>query len=431
MNLKKKVLVIGGGGREHAIVWKLAQSPTVEKIFCAPGNSGTARIAENIAISESDIERLLKFVRENRIDLTVVGPEAPLMAGIVDVFRDAGFAIFGPTKAAARLEGSKAFAKEFMLRHGILTASFQICQSRRETEKIVAGKDFPYVIKVDGLAAGKGALVIQNEADLNAALAEIYTENKFGNAAEKVVIEDFLTGEELSVFAVTDGNRYVVLHSAQDHKRIFDGDLGPNTGGMGAYSPAPLGSKSVLRKIEEKVIRPVLDGMRTEGTPYTGVLYCGLMIDNGEPSVVEFNARFGDPETQVVVPLIASDFAELLYGAATGKIDESAFSLSNRFAACVALASKGYPGSYEKGKQISGIDDSFTNPDQPLFIAGAKFDGTQWITTGGRVLGATAIADSLESAIDLVYRRVSRIHFDGMQFRTDIGKKAFQLKIGD
>ncbi|PIS27873.1 MAG: phosphoribosylamine--glycine ligase [Candidatus Marinimicrobia bacterium CG08_land_8_20_14_0_20_45_22] len=428
MNLKKKVLVIGGGGREHAIVWKLSQSPTVEKIFCAPGNSGTAHIAENIAIIESDIERLLKFARENRIDLTIVGPEAPLMAGIVDTFRDAGLAIFGPTKAAAQLEGSKAFAKEFMKRHNIPTASFQICQSRRETENVVAGKVFPYVIKVDGLAAGKGALVIQNKADLSAALAEIYTENKFGKAAEKVVIEDFLIGEELSVFAVTDGNRYVVLHSAQDHKRIFDGDLGPNTGGMGAYSPAPLGSKSVLEKIEEKVIRPVLDGMRTEGTPYTGVLYCGLMIDNGELSVVEFNARFGDPETQVVIPLIASDFAELLYGTATGKLDKTTFSLSNRFAACVVLASKGYPGSYEKGKQIYGIDDSFADPDQTLFIAGAKFDGTSWITTGGRVFGVTAISDSLESAIDLAYRRVAGIHFDGIQFRTDIGKKAFQTK---
>ncbi|MDD5765695.1 MAG: phosphoribosylamine--glycine ligase [Candidatus Marinimicrobia bacterium] len=428
MNLKKKVLVVGGGGRENAIVWKLLQSQTVEKIFCAPGNSGAARIAENIAISETDIERLLQFARENRIDLTVVGPEAPLMAGIVDTFRDAGLVIFGPSKAAARLEGSKSFAKEFMRRHNIPTAPFRICESRRETENVVAEKDFPYVIKVDGLAAGKGALVIQNEMDLNAALAEIYTENKFGNAAEKVVIEDFLTGEELSVFAVTDGNRYVVLNSAQDHKRIFDGDLGPNTGGMGAYSPAPLGSKSVLEKVEEKVIRPVLDGMRSEGMPYTGVLYCGLMIDRGEPSVVEFNARFGDPETQVVVPLIESDFAELLYGAAIGKIDKTAFSLSNRFAACVVLASKGYPGSYEKGKPITGIDDNFNDADQPLFVAGAKFEGTSWITTGGRVLGVTAISDSLESAIDLAYRRVAGIHFDGMQFRTDIGKKAFQTK---
>lgn len=420
-----RILVIGGGGREHAIAWKLAQSKKVKQIFCAPGNAGTAMVGNNVPIQETDIADLLNFAKEQKIDLTVVGPEVPLMMGIVDEFRKAGLTVFGPTKSAAMLEGSKVFAKEFMTKNGIPTAAYQISNSRTETEKYVSDKAFPYVLKVDGLAAGKGALIIQNEEDLSNAFDEIYTQKKFGRAADRIIIEDFLKGEELSVFALTDGNSYVVLHPAQDHKRVFDDDNGPNTGGMGAYAPAPLGTREILQKVEEKIIQPVLKGMRDQGTPYTGVLYCGLMIDNGEPFVVEFNARFGDPETQVVVPLIQSDFAELLFNATNARLAGTSFSLSEKFAACVVLASGGYPGFYEKGKVISGLQNVASDPDHPIFTAGVAFNGSDYLTTGGRVLGVTAVADSLKSAIDDVYEQVNRIHFDGMHYRKDIGQKAF------
>ena len=416
-----KVLVIGSGGRESAIVWKLSKSEKVTGIYCAPGNAGTACYAENIPISESEIDKLIEFVRDNEIDLTVVGPEKPLVDGIVDRFVSQGLTIFGPSQKAAMLEGSKVFAKQFMSEHDIPTAPYDVCVSRADVEEATAGKEFPYVIKVDGLAAGKGAIIVKNQADLQQALIDIYEEKKFGAAGDSVIVEDFLEGEELSVFAITDGNDYVLLSTAQDHKRVFDGDKGPNTGGMGAYAPAPLGTPDVLRKVEERIIRPVLKGMKERGTPYSGVLYCGLMIHDGKPSVIEFNARFGDPETQVVIPLIESDLADLLLSVAQGKLDTSSFQISGKFAACVILASAGYPGSYEKGKEISGIEQLFQSQKANIFMAGTKFDGEKYLTNGGRVLGVTVVSKSLNDAILSTYNYVNIIKFEGEQYRRDIG----------
>lgn len=421
-----KILVIGSGGRESALVWKLSKSEKVTEIYCAPGNAGTACYGKNIPITESEIEKLIEFTQEQEIDLTIVGPEKPLMDGIVDRFASQGLTIFGPTQSAAMLEGSKVFSKQFMSEHNIPTAPYHICTTRSEVQEITSGKSFPYVIKVDGLAAGKGALVIKNEEDLQKALEDIFDSRIFGEAGNRIIVEDFLEGEELSVFAITDGTDYVLLPAAQDHKRAYDGDKGPNTGGMGAYAPAPLGSAAVLRKVEEQVIHPVLKGMKERGTPYSGVLYCGLMIRDGEPSVIEFNARFGDPETQVVVPLIKSDLADLLLSVARGKLDDSSFQLSDKYAACVILASGGYPGSYEKDKIISGIDSVFQSQKAHLFLAGTTFDGQNYLSNGGRVLGITVVSKNLNDAIYSAYNYANIIQFEGKHFRTDIGYRALE-----
>jgi len=421
-----KILVIGSGGRESAIVWKLSKSEKVTEVYCAPGNAGTACYGKNIPITESEIEKLIEFTQEQEIDLTIVGPEKPLVDGIVDRFVSHGLTIFGPTQSAAMLEGSKVFSKQFMSERNIPTAPYHICATRSEVQEITSGKSFPYVLKVDGLAAGKGALVIKNEKDLQKALEDIFDSRIFGEAGNRIIVEDFLEGEELSVFAITDGTDYVLLPAAQDHKRAYDGDNGPNTGGMGAYAPAPLGSAAVLRRVEEQVIRPVLKGMKERGTPYSGVLYCGLMIHDGEPSVIEFNARFGDPETQVVVPLIKSDLADLLLGVARGKLDGSSFQLSDKYAACVILASGGYPGSYAKGKIISGIDSVFQSQKAHLFLAGTTFDGQNYLSNGGRVLGITVVSRNLNDAIYSAYNYANIIQFEGKHFRTDIGYRALE-----
>ena len=421
-----KILVIGSGGRESALIWKLKQSAKVTELYCAPGNAGTACYAENVPISEIDFEKLIEFAQTKNIDLTIVGPEQPLVDGIVDQFNSQGLKIFGPTQSAAMLESSKVFAKKLMSEYDIPTAPYDICSSRDDLQKITSNKSFPYVIKVDGLAAGKGALVIQNEQDLEQAVQDIYETNKFGVAAEQVIVEEFLEGEELSVFAVTDGTDYVLLSSAQDHKRAFDGDLGPNTGGMGAYAPAPLGTAEVLHKVEERVIKPVLRGMRERGTPYAGVLYCGLMINHGDPWVLEFNVRFGDPETQVVIPLIESDLLDLLWSVTQGKLDTTTFRISDRYAACVVLASAGYPGSYEKGKIISGFEQLFQSNKALLFMAGVQHDGQNYRTNGGRVAGITVVSKSLNDAIHSAYNYVKVVQYEGKQFRTDIGFRAIQ-----
>ncbi|MCG2716011.1 MAG: phosphoribosylamine--glycine ligase, partial [Candidatus Marinimicrobia bacterium] len=390
------------------------------------GNAGTACYGENVPISESEIDKLIEFVREKVIDLTVVGPEKPLVEGIVDRFISQGLTIFGASQKAAMLEGSKIFAKQFMSEYDIPTAPYEVCTSREDVEGATIGKIFPYVIKVDGLAAGKGALIIRNQDDLQQALIEIYEERKFGAAGDSVIVEDFLNGEELSVFAITDGSDYVLLSSAQDHKRIFDGDKGPNTGGMGAYAPAPLGTSDVLRKVEERIIRPVLRGMKERGTPYSGVLYCGLMIHNGNPRVIEFNARFGDPETQVLIPLIKSDLAVLLLSVAQGKLDASSFQISDKYAACVILASAGYPGDYEKGKEIAGIEQLFQSRKVNIFMAGTRFDAERYLTNGGRVLGITVVSKSLNDAILSAYNYVNIIKFEGKQYRSDIGFRVLE-----
>ncbi|HDP67132.1 MAG TPA: phosphoribosylamine--glycine ligase [Candidatus Marinimicrobia bacterium] len=421
-----KVLVIGSGGRESTLVWKLAQAEEVTELYCAPGNAGTACYAENVEIPESEFDQLIEFVGEKEIDLTVVGPEQPLVDGIVDRFVSHNLKIFGPTQNAARLEGSKVFAKQLMSEYDIRTAPYVICEDRTGLEEVTNSKPFPYVIKVDGLAAGKGALVIRNEEDLAGAVFAIYEENRFGDAAKAVLVEEFLEGEELSLFALTDGNDYILLPPAQDHKRIFDYDEGPNTGGMGAYAPAPLGTPEIIKKAEERIIRPVLKGMQERGMPYRGVLYCGLIIHEGEPWVVEFNARFGDPETQVVVPLIKSGFADVLLSIAEGHLKKERFELSDRYAACVILASKGYPGVYEKGKVITGIEELYKSSKAIPFLAGVKHDGTHYLTTGGRVLGVTVISNSLNDAVYSAYNYVQIINFDGKHYRTDIGMRALK-----
>ena len=421
-----KILVIGGGGRENTLIWKLAQSDKVEKLFCAPGNAGTACYGENVDIPESDFDRLIEFVQEKGIDLTVVGPEKPLVDGIVDRFNSHHLPIFGPTQNAAMLEGSKVFAKKLMSEYDVPTAPYDVCETRAELEEITHGKSFPYVIKVDGLAAGKGALVIQDEGDLKSAIKDIYDENKFGAAAGCVIVEDFLEGEELSVLAVSDGTDYVLLSPAQDHKRAFDKDQGPNTGGMGAYAPAPLGSPDVLEKVEERVIRPVLKGMKERGTPFSGVLYCGMMIHNGDPWVVEFNVRFGDPESQVVIPLIQSDLVDLLDSVARGRLNAEGFTLSGRYAACVILASGGYPGPYEKGKVITGLEQLFQSRKAVPFLAGCRFDGSRYLTDGGRVMGVTVVSKSLNDAVLSAYNYLKVIEFEGMHYRTDIGCRALR-----
>jgi len=378
-----KILLIGSGGRESAIAWKLSKSEKVTEIYCAPGNAGTACYGKNIPIAESEIEKLIEFTQEQEIDLTIVGPEKPLADGIVDRFISHGLTIFGPTQSAAMLEGSKVFSKQFMSEHNIPTAPYHICATRSEVHEITSGKSFPYVIKVDGLAAGKGALVINNEEDLRKALEDIFDSRIFGEAGNRVVVEDFLEGEELSVFAITDGTDYVLLPAAQDHKRAYDGDKGPNTGGMGAYAPAPLGSAAVLRKVEEQIIRPVLEGMKERGTPYSGVLYCGLMI-------------------------------------------HESFQLSDEYAACIILASGGYPGNYEKGKIISGIDSVFRSQKAHLFLAGTTYDGQNYLSNGGRVLGITVVSKNLNDAIFSAYNYANIIQFEGKHFRTDIGYRVLK-----
>lgn len=420
-----KVLVIGSGGREHALAWKIAQSPQVEALYCAPGNGGTAQIAVNVPLKETDIESLARYALEQQIDLTVIGPELPLMLGLVDYFQERGLRVFGPTQAAARLEGSKVFAKEFMQAQGIPTAPFTVCSSPEECTRIVAHKSYPFVLKVDGLAAGKGALVIHNAGDLRRALHAIWEEGQFGAAAEKVIVEDFLPGEELSVLVVSDGQDYVILPAAQDHKRVFDADQGPNTGGMGAYAPAPLATPELLTKVKERIIEPTLQGMRTAGTPYKGVLYCGLMVHQGEPAVVEFNARFGDPETQVVLPLITSDFTEILSRAVEGTLRDYRLEIAERYAVCVVMASAGYPGSYQKGYPITGLTD-ITATNVQVFHAGTSFQNGQWLTNGGRVLGVTAWDRTLATAVAQAYQELGKIDFTGKHYRRDIAQKGLR-----
>ena len=423
-----KILVVGNGGREHTLVWKLSKSDRVDKIYCAPGNAGTDIHGENVNIPDSAIDSLLDFAKKKKIDLTIVGPEAPLLEGIVDRFEEEDMNIFGPTRAAAQLECSKVFAKNFMQENHIPTADYIVCNNQKELENKAKGKDYPYVVKVDGLAAGKGVFIIEKKDDLEHAIHTIYQKDKFGEASDQVIIEDFQTGEELSVFAVTDGRDYVLLHPAQDHKQVYDGDNGPNTGGMGAYAPAPLGTQDILRKTEERIIKPTLKGMREKGTPYKGVLYCGLIIDDkGDPSVLEFNARFGDPEAQVIIPTIESGFVELLDSIARGKLKKDDFKLIDKYATCVVMASGGYPVEYEKGKTITGIDQ-LEFSDGVIFLAGVKKENHDYLTNGGRVLSVVHFGSNLQESIEKTYQHVKQINFDKAHYRTDIGAKGLKPK---
>ena len=424
------VLVIGSGGREHALVWKLRQSRHVEALSCAPGNAGIGRYADLVPMKATDLEGLARFAKENRIDLTVVGPEQPLVLGIVDLFESQGMRIFGPTKAAARLEGSKVFAKDFMATHSIPTARFKSFHSaeRLEAERFIDDLAPPIVVKADGLAAGKGVLICETMESAIVALDEVMVKKSFGSAGDKVLIEEFLVGEEASVFAITDGERFITLAPAQDHKRILDGDLGKNTGGMGAYAPAPVVTDAILRRVVDEIVLPTLKGMEVAGTPYRGCLYCGLMITETGPKVIEYNCRLGDPEAQVVIPLIDGDLAEMLLAVATGTLDQHVARQHAASAVCVVMASRGYPDDYETGMSIQGLDSVSLEEGIVVFHAGTRRDGEQILTSGGRVLGVTAIGydHDLQGTIRNAYRAIQRIAFDGAYYRSDIGGKALK-----
>ena len=423
-----KVLIVGGGGREHALAWVVARSEKVSKIYVAPGNGGTAMMGgkiENIALKATDVDGLLQFAHDVSVDLTVVGPEQPLEAGIVDRFSDSGKKIFGPTREAAQLETSKVFAKDFMRRNAIPTASFEVFRDHDSAKDFLESTTaFPQVIKASGLAAGKGVIVAENVEEALLAIDDLFEKRIFGNAADEVVIESFLTGEEASIFVVTDGSDYRFFLPSQDHKRIGEGDTGKNTGGMGAYAPAPLVDEAVLEKVEQRIVIPTLEGMRREGIPYTGFLYIGLMIENGEPSVVEYNARLGDPEAQVVLPLLDSDLVGIIEASLNGTLGEAAFRMKEGSATTVVLASEGYPGSYETGREITIGPVLEDMDDVLLFHAGTSFDGRKLTTSGGRVLSVTAEGSSLRESIDLAYNAVGYVSFDGLYYRRDIGAKA-------
>ncbi len=419
-----KILVIGGGGREHALAWKLSQSSLVDKLYAAPGNAGIGQIAEGVPISAEDIPALLAFSKKEKIDLTVVGPELPLVAGIVDVFTQEKLAIFGPTRGAARLEGSKIFAKELMVRQQIPTAPFQAFDSYGAASASLLKRRGPCVVKADGLCQGKGVVVAQDIEEATAAIRVLMDKKAFGIAGEKILIEECLEGEETSILALTDGKNVAMLPSSQDHKRIFEKDQGPNTGGMGAYSPAPIVTKELETKIREKILLPILEAMAREGVPYRGLLYAGLMITQDGPMVLEFNARFGDPETEAILPRLRGDFAAYLLEVSRGKLPSKPLEVDPRPAVSVILASKGYPGSYEKGKVIEGLEEASRVKDVFIFHAGTLKKAGKFVTNGGRVLAVTALGGTFEEAARQAYRAVSKIHFEGMYYRKDIAYRA-------
>ncbi len=421
-----KILVVGSGGREHALVWKLRQSPRVEKIYCAPGNAGIAGIAECVAIDASDIEGLVAFAEQHGIDCTVVGPEAPLVDGIVDRFQAAGLRIFGPSGAAARLEGSKAFSKEIMHKYGIPTGGFAVFE---DVDAALAHLDTvgaPVVVKADGLAAGKGVIVCQTIEEARQAVAAIGRDRAFGAAGDRIVIEEFLEGEEASFLAFTDGETVLPLPTSQDHKAIYDGDRGPNTGGMGAYSPAPVVTPELHRQVVDEIMIPTVRAMAAEGHPYKGMLYAGLMIKDGRAKVLEFNCRFGDPECQPLLMRLRSDLMDVIDGVIDGTLDRLELDIDPRPTVCVVMASGGYPGSYEKGHPIAGLDEAAAMEDVVVFHAGTAFDNDQVVTAGGRVLGVTAIGDDLPAAIERAYQAVAKISWKDCYYRKDIGQKALR-----
>jgi len=419
-----KILVVGGGGREHALVWKIAQSPLVKKVYCAPGNPGTALLAENLAIRPDDIDTLLEFALREGVDLTVVGPEQPLSLGIVDLFEKNGLKVFGPSRAAARIEGSKAFSKDLMRKYDIPTAAYGVFSEVGPAVEFIDRTGVPIVVKADGLAAGKGVIIARTRQEAVATVQDMLSGNAFGNAGSRVVVEEFLTGEEASFLAITDGSTIIPLASAQDHKAIFDGDRGPNTGGMGAYSPAPVVTEDIHAIAMTEVLRRAVDGMAAEGCPYRGVLYAGLMVRDGRVKTLEFNARFGDPECQPLLMRMKSDIVPLLLAVASGDISGMGIEWHDRAAVCVVMASEGYPGDYRKGDVIRGLEDAARLEDVFVFHAGTALKDGACLTNGGRVLGVTALGETVQAAIDRAYQAVHLISWDGAQYRTDIGKKA-------
>lgn len=419
-----KVLVVGSGGREHALVWKIVQSPKVSKLYCAPGNAGISEQATLVPIQANDLNHLLEFALKEKIDLTVVGPEDPLTRGIVDLFESKGLLIFGATKKAAEIEGSKAFAKEMMKKYHIPTAFYEIFDNRNEAVKYIRKQGAPIVVKADGLAAGKGVIVCKTVEEAIHSVDQIMVEKIFGNAGNRVVLEEYLVGEEASYIAFTDGKTILPMASSQDHKPVLDGDQGPNTGGMGAYSPAPVVTDEVHEKIIEKVLRPVIYGMGEEGRPYKGVLYAGLMIHEGHPKVLEFNARFGDPETQPVLMRMKGDIVPILEACMKGNLSRHKIEWDNRASVCVVMTSKGYPGDYEKGKIIEGLKEVSRMERVFVFHAGTTFKDGKIMTNGGRVLGVAGLGEDIPRAIERAYQAVKKISWDGVHYRTDIGEKA-------
>jgi phosphoribosylamine--glycine ligase len=419
-----KVLVIGSGGREHALVWKIAKSPLVEKVYCAPGNPGTGRSAENIDIKVDDLAGLLGFARKEGIALTVVGPELPLSMGIVDLFEEHGLRIFGAKKGAAVIEASKAFAKDLMRKYGVPTAAYEVFDQVGPALAFIDKIGVPVVVKADGLAAGKGVIIAITHAEANAAVVGMLSGNTFGEAGSKVVIEEFLKGEEASFLAFTDGKNIIPLASAQDHKAVFDGDRGPNTGGMGAYSPAPVVTPAIHDRVMSEVMLPTVAGMAAEGHPYRGVLYAGLMIKGEEIKTLEFNARFGDPECQPLLMRMKSDIVPFLLGVAEGDIGGMEIEWHDQAAVCVVMAAGGYPGAYRRGDVINGLEEASKIEDLVVFHAGTKVEDGRIVCAGGRVLGVTALGLTVKDAIDRAYRGVSKINWEGAHFRKDIGAKA-------
>ena len=419
-----KILVVGGGGREHALVWKIVQSPKVSKVYCAPGNAGISEQATLVPIQANDLNGLLEFALKEKIDLTVVGPEDPLTRGIVDLFESKGLLVFGANKKAAEIEGSKAFAKEMMKKYRIPTGFYEIFDNRDEAVRYIRNQGAPIVVKADGLAAGKGVIVCKTVEEAIHSVDRIMVEKMFGNAGNRVVVEEYLVGEEASYIAFTDGKTILPLASSQDHKAILDGDQGPNTGGMGAYSPAPVVTDEVHEKIIEKILRPIIYGMGEEGRPYQGVLYAGLMIHEGHPKVLEFNARFGDPETQPALMRMKGDIVPILEACMQGTLSRHKIEWDNRAAVCVVLASQGYPGDYEKGKIIEGLKEVSQMEKVFVFHAGTIFKDEQVLTNGGRVLGVTGLGEDISRAIERTYQAVKKISWEGVYYRTDIGQKA-------
>ena len=419
-----KILVIGSGGREHALIWKLSQSSEVDKIYCAPGSAGIAEFAELVAIAPDQIDKLADFAAAQKIDLTVVGPELPLTLGISDLFESRRLKIFGPNRDAAQLEGSKAFAKKIMTENSIPTAAAGIFSDAEAARRYLNQNPAPYVVKADGLAAGKGVLICATREEAQSAIDEIMVKKAFGQAGEKVVIEEFLEGEEASFMVLTDGDYVLALPSSQDHKRVFDNDQGPNTGGMGAYSPAPVVTQAVEDRVLREVVTPLIAGLKLKGIVYRGVIYVGLMITKAGPKVLEFNARFGDPECQVIMMRLKSDLVPLLQAAVDGTLRIVRPEWYPDPAVCVVLSAGGYPGSYEIGKEIRGLEKLKDWPKGFVFHAGTRKESGRWQTSGGRVLGVTARGHDLAEAVQEVYRGVNAISWDGMHYRRDIARRA-------
>ena len=417
-----RVLVIGSGGREHALAWKIAQSPLVKKVFCAPGNAGTANVAENIDIPSDNVDALLQFAAVTGIGLTVVGPEQPLVKGLVDSFEESGLRVFGPSQRAAEIEGSKVFCKDLMKKYGIPTARYESFDSPDQV-KLFTKEDEPVVVKASGLAAGKGVILCSNAEEARSAVQSIMQEKAFGNAGDQVVVEEFLTGQEVSLLAFTDGKTVLPLDSAQDHKAAFDGDKGPNTGGMGAYSPALVFTEELKQQVIDEIMIPTVRAMAKEGRYYRGILYAGLMLTESGPKVLEFNARFGDPETQPIMMRIKNDIVPIFEACIDGTLAKQSLQWRQEPTICVVMAAKGYPSSYEKGKEISGLN-SDENRQAVVFHAGTKLENGKVLTNGGRVLGVTALGSDINQAIKNAYSAVDKIKWDGVHYRKDIGNKA-------